>query len=1056
MKPVKLIISAFGPYAETMPEIDFERFNEKGLFLITGDTGAGKTTIFDAICYALYGTTSGTYRDNKNLRSEYADDSVESFVDFYFTHQGKNYHILRKPSYEREKKRGTGTISQKEEVTLYEEGKTPIEGISQVEEAVKSLLSLDVKQFKHVAMIAQGEFWELLNAKTDKRTEILRSIFMTKGYQSIESKLESRMKKAYGVKADTEKSVIQYFNDVKYDGENEKFETLCSRVNNAKSVWNIEEIIEIIESIVKKDEEELLLVESELGLTKEKLDKDKAILARAEDNNKSIERLKQLQEEKASLDLRLDEITEKEILLNKQKIATINIKPIFDKWNDTVGKVNEVEAVISAKEEEVSILKERVEEAINLLNEAEKKKPEEEKLRAKILKAEEESDKYKLRGDLEVSVKELLEKRKNVDLIEDDLKSSEAKIKEDINTLSEKISGLDDMLSKLNNLKVECDNLSSFIRKIDSVLEGKEIEDRATEKERLSKLQNEYAIIRDQYENIKNDADKAEIILNNSRAGLLAKGLVEGEKCPVCGATHHPELAHLSAENISEEEYKALSEKKDNAQKSMNEASLNAENCRVSLEKTEGFLINLVSECLKSEYINEENLDVPLDDMIIMLTKTKDSLNDKLNKMLLDYSILSEDCEDRKNSKVKIEELQSKLEELVKLKEKTGEEKQSIEMDLTKKKTVLNGLSDLEYSDYETYEKEIDKLRQICKNIVNDINEAREKKETVNKSYAELQGQIVSLKDNKIKLNEDVISIKEELDDKVTHEKFLSIEEALLYFASNEDIQKLDDDINNYKQSVNANKIQLEQMVIDSKDKEFIDVTALKEICDEGESEIANIQNRYHLISNRIQNNNEKKKRILERQDSLNDATKEYGQCLKLYNLVKGMTGNGKITLEQYVQAVGFDGIINAANKRLLPMSDGQYELFRQKSSIGYKSNTFLDLEVLDRHTGKRRPVGNLSGGESFKASLSLALGLSDTVSKNTGGIQMDALFVDEGFGTLDKKSIDSAMKILTELSGSNKLVGIISHREELMDIPQKILIDKSRKGSSFKIETGI
>ena len=176
-----------------------------------------------------------------------------------------------------------------------------------------------------------------------------------------------------------------------------------------------------------------------------------------------------------------------------------------------------------------------------------------------------------------------------------------------------------------------------------------------------------------------------------------------------------------------------------------------------------------------------------------------------------------------------------------------------------------------------------------------------------------------------------------------------------------------------------------------------------------------------------------------------------------MYNLVKGQTGKGRVTLEQYIQAAGFDGIIRAANRRLKPMTDGQYELFRLEDSPDRRSSTFLDLEVLDNYTGHRRPVGNLSGGESFKASLALALGLSDTVSSNLGGVQMDALFVDEGFGTLDRKSMESAMDILVSLSGTNKLVGIISHREELMEnIPQQIQVTKTKGGSHISIDTGV
>ena len=251
MRPIKLMISAFGPYAETMPEIDFTQFEERGLFLISGDTGAGKTTIFDAICFALYGTTSGTYRDTKNLRSEYAADGVESYVDFYFTHQGKNYHVWRQPGYERRKLRGTGTVSVKEKAVLYEEGKVPIEGLNNVNAAVIRLLNIDEKQFKQISMIAQGEFWNLLNAKTDERTEILRTIFQTNGYKNIEFRLKDRMDESFRAKMDAQNSIVQYFGDVVTDEDDElapQLEELQRRSSGAGSAWNLAEMLDMIDA----------------------------------------------------------------------------------------------------------------------------------------------------------------------------------------------------------------------------------------------------------------------------------------------------------------------------------------------------------------------------------------------------------------------------------------------------------------------------------------------------------------------------------------------------------------------------------------------------------------------------------------------------------------------------------------------------------------------------------------------------------------------------------------------------------------------------------------
>ncbi len=230
----------------------------------------------------------------------------------------------------------------------------------------------------------------------------------------------------------------------------------------------------------------------------------------------------------------------------------------------------------------------------------------------------------------------------------------------------------------------------------------------------------------------------------------------------------------------------------------------------------------------------------------------------------------------------------------------------------------------------------------------------------------------------------------------------------------------------------------------------------LQQLCDTRKLEIERLRTAASDIGHRLSNNKKAYDNISAKSAELEDSRKAHNIFKRLYELVRGTTGNGKITLEQYIQAAGFDGIIAAANKRLLPMSDGQFELFRQEDSIGKKSSNFLELEVLDNYTGHRRPVGNLSGGESFKASLSLALGLSDTVSSKLGGIQMDALFIDEGFGTLDRKSIDSALDILINLSGANKLVGIISHREELMEaIPQQIKIKKLKDGSHISVENG-
>ena len=346
--------------------------------------------------------------------------------------------------------------------------------------------------------------------------------------------------------------------------------------------------------------------------------------------------------------------------------------------------------------------------------------------------------------------------------------------------------------------------------------------------------------------------------------------------------------------------------------------------------------------------------------------------------------------------------------------------------------------------------KRISELNQLLDSVTR-AREAADKGVTA--IAAELKTLSESLESQKTAEN----SLKEALDKKMAENRFKDISAMNELVVSEDELSSREKEINGYKQAVATNETQLTQAKADAKGKEIVDVAALQELCHQQQLAVDSIRKQENAVSNRLGTNLDKRESIISRRDELERAQKEYGICDRLYKLVRGTTGNGKITLEQYIQAAGFDGIIAAANRRLIPMSDGQFELYRQEDTLGKKSNNFLDLEVLDNSTGHRRPVGNLSGGESFKASMSLALGLSDTVSSNLGGIQMDALFIDEGFGTLDRKSIDSAMDILVNLSGANKLVGVISHREELVEnIPQQIHVAKTKAGSEITIDTGI
>ncbi len=1060
MKPIKLIISAIGPYAGKLPEIKFDAFEEKGLFLISGDTGAGKTTIFDAICFALYGTTSGTYRDTKNLRSEYAKDSAKSYVDFYFSHQGREFHVWRQPSYERQKQRGSGVTLEKENAILYEEGQAPIEGLSQVNNAIRELLHIDEKQFKQIVMIAQGEFRDLLNAKTDQRTEILRTIFLTSGYKSIEYKLKDRMDASFKIKVNAENSIIQHLEDVSANEENELFdelEDLKRRTGRSGSAWNLDEILDVIERLILSDKERLKCTKEDLKKAEKELNKNNEGLALAKTNNSFIEKRDKLEKEKEELEKRKTEIDEIIRLLDKQKKATRNVNPSYAAWTKKCEEVSLTGKQIKATESNLETAKIAVKRAEDALDDAKKQEPEVDKLKQTISRIDDEEQKYQQKEDLERRQKELGELDKNISTREAELNECEKSLKEKIKDLNKTVKELKGKPAELTEAKNESDKLTELLTDLDEIIDN-QIPEREKRKMILSKKQKVFLYTREKYEEANGRREEAEHILEDSRAGILAKKLVEGQKCPVCGSVHHPEPAELKEASISEDDFKQLQEEETELQEKKNNANTEAEKAKTSLEEFEGQLRITILDCIESPLLDMDMEEESLEELIKVVKEAKTQVEMMSKENIKKCNSLDKDCKTLKKAEKDLETAQGEeTEKLNSKKEAFDEDKQKIKQELTETRATLKTLEKLSFPDWKTAKKERKQAETKKKKILDDIAKAEDEKKKADINVTAAQSELKTLNGSLKQQKNDEETLRKKLNKEVSANGFSSVEEMLEYVVNEDDITLTDKVINEYNQAVATNKKQLSDAESDAKGKKVIDIEALKVICDEQSANVDIIRKNCNNSENRIRTNEEKQKSILDRREELEKARKENAICQRLYNLVKGTTGNGKITLEQYIQAAGFDGIIAAANRRLLPMSDGQYELYRQEDSLGKRSNNFLDLEVLDNYTGHRRPVGNLSGGESFKASLSLALGLSDTVSSNLGGVQMDALFVDEGFGTLDRKSIDSAMEILINLTGSNKLVGIISHREELMEnIPQQIKVRKTKDGSQITVECGL
>lgn len=1081
MKPTKLVMQAFGTYAE-QTEIDFTQFEEKGLFLICGDTGAGKTTIFDAISYALYGEASGSYRDTKNLKSEYVDKKVESFVDFYFTHQGKDYHVCRKPSFKYTNRNGKPD-EQAEKVTFYQPDGTTLEGAKNVDGtkekpgAIPQLLNMDAGQFMQVAMIAQGEFWKLLNAKTNERTEILRTIFQTDAYKKLELKLKNRMDVSFAARKEKEQSISQSFREVKVepaeisegisgilaedlaeDSEEQPrsvVQRICDlqeKLQDSKAVWNIEEMLTLLQAIIGEDTEKAKQKETVLVQAEEELQKLQGTLVSAKDNNAILERYARTKEEREVLESQKGLFEERRIQLDRTKQATYKVKPEYDAWSAKEHEWERTKQLITDGAQTLADCQTRAGMADAKVKETEALRPEAEQCQKIVDKVREEEPRYKEREMLQHELGQIQLQLAAQEQQEVELGTAEQTLQKRIGELQEQQAMWKEEPQQLAQAQAAHDKLLDSQKKTESIAKNLIPAWRRKQQE-LEEAQREYRKNQDAYESAKEAFTHADRLYRANLVGILASDLAEGDPCPVCGATHHEKLATLVEASVTAEqckELKAVEEKKLDA---FNQATASASSLRAVVQAKELQLKEQIRGCMTPAFIGGVEA---LEELLVIFERQRAKLVDAVAQSREQMDTLQQNCEKLREVEAMLARAQgTEMARLAEQRKSLVEERQSLIAKQAASQATLAALQTLSYPDWEAAMQAGNHALARVTEIQTALDTAAKEKKSADEAVARVQASIATQKQALEQQKSDAQMLKQRLNEKLTACQFASVEEMQAQVATDAEIHAEETKLADYDKKVTEVAARLSQLE-QEQDARHRTLVALEQLQQEHTSkrvQVETLRTALQAITFRIQNNCEKQQNIRAQQVAYEKAKKENDTSYRLYTLVSGQTRNGKITFEQYIQAAGFDSILQAANRHLLPMSDNQFQLYRQTNAVGKQTNTFLDLEVLDISTGKRRPVGNLSGGESFKASLSLALGLSDTIAENRGGIQMDALFVDEGFGTLDSKSLEETKDALLSMSGENKLVGIISHRDELMDIPQKLRVTKGRGGSRIQME---
>ena len=1058
MKPMKLIISAFGPYAGTMPAIEFSEFESDGLFLISGETGAGKTTIFDAISFALFGETSGSFKNNKYLKSEFADQGTESYVDFYFSHQGKDCHIRREPSHMRPK-RGGGMTEEKEKAVLYLAADVPVEGVKAVNQQIAELLNLDFRQFKQVAMIAQGEFWHLLNAKTEERTQILRNIFLTDGYRRMEGRLSDLQKESFVQREDARKAILQFLEGVKAEPETElmrSLEEFVLRMEDTKTLWNLEEIFEMIDWIIAGDRMQAGARKEEAAAVEKRLRDIRAQITAAEGSNALFADARKHEAAVKALEGKQEAVAQARKKADLCAKATNRVLPLYRAYLEQAQSVAGLRADIQRKTGEHRSAAEDAGKAERELQAAKAKESIASDYGMAVNEIRTQEESYRQR---DIAVKHAAAHKASFEQAEqsvrrmEDEKRQQAELLKRLEQQAAELKDSAEMAWKSGQQLERCRELSRHagdLQEAVAKLLGEERQLREKRKAAAAKIK--------AWETASQRRTHAETLLDGCRAGILAQLLRDGEACPVCGSREHPQPAHLPEESVTEEQLQSCQEQEEAARAAKEEAVRKAETAGSAFQAKADHMRMELLDLLEHAPVQAE--DRPTEDW--------QANGELLRGISLRLKQAQEAAETeyrrQEHRKQSLEEVSGRAQgirdtALPELEQRMGKARQDLEaarLAMAEDETTLKALKGLKYESWEQAEGEMKRMASEMAGIQKAMEQAQQMSEAAAKRETELRTELAAWKQSLAKA-EQTCGEKQERYEEERGKFFASEELFQRYISTPQAIDTLQRRIADYESNLKAARSLLAEAQNKLRGREFIRLDEHRQKEAELDAAYRQAAKAFHIVEGRIQGNLEIREKIAAKSAAYERAYRENRMHRRLYELVSGKIpgSSAKITLEQYIQTAGFDSIIAAANKRLVPMSDGQFELCRKQNPDSRKSKEILDLEVLDNFTGTRRPVGNLSGGESFKASLSLALGLSDTVSQHLGGIQMDALFIDEGFGTLDKKSIDGAMEILMDLSGKGKLVGVISHREELIEsIPQQIHVTKTRDGSTFTVET--
>ena len=1087
MKPIQLTMQAFGSYGKKTV-IDFTK-PDQNLFLITGDTGAGKSTIFDAIVFALYGEASSVVnkKNGTELQSQFSENSVEPFVELVFSEregsEDVHYTVRRVPKHIRPLKRGTGFKEESGSVSLIMPDGMEYPS-KETDKKLEEIVGLTKGQFMQVAMIAQGEFMALLRAKSDEKKVIFRRLFNTELYQDIVDELAKRRKDKQGkiaqiktacqtevghiIVPETEISEKTETGAAEKADDAAETDDSCSRKIHLK---DLKDRILKSERLSLADMEALL---QELQRTCEQL-KEKVKHSeerRNQLNQDYLERrdasakAEQLQERFKELDLAERELAECEKeknlvekwqLLTGQIEAAWDVQAVWQRYQDVKQQLEATEKALKSHEQALPEAEENYGQSKKALQQA--KAAQEQALTeySKILE--------RVEKDLKSFAKIAAAKQAAAEAgkMAEAASRQEKEAADSLNLLEEQEKQWQQQAEKLSDTDSRAAILLGQQREIRDMAENlknwqREEENCYRQRQTAGNAQTAYIQAQDIYIRENEVYTQASSAFFDAQAGILAKKLQPGQPCPVCGSVEHPHPHQMERASLTKEELDVLAQKLQKLQKQREKKSNQAGAAAAALEASErschqmGEQLYRKAQAYDNGGKNCETVDA------------NDAFDSQwLAKQLKRWQREWQDRDsqlqnDRKNLlqlKRLMEDAVSKKKALSEKKEKAGQQLSQIKVRLAAAEAALENMETSTYYESETTAREI-------------LTKASEKKSDSDRNYKCCEKAEQEDGNRKERTEERIHQLRQSLpsqqeacsERKTAYEQIMENRQltetqwqSLTKHYTKEDRQRLAEQINRWQEKkIAAERLkEASEAAIGNCMKPDMEQLLLQQ--NEAEAAWKKEQEVYDRYTEIYKTNLKVYEALMPKMNERSRIMEEHRRLDDLYNLLAGKVTGSRMDIETYVQRYYLERILYAANRRFLEMSVGQFELrMCDITKAGEGRNRGLDLMVYSNVTGKEREVRTLSGGESFMAALSLALGMADQIQQSSSAIHLDMMFIDEGFGSLDSHSRDQAVRVLQQMAGGSKLIGIISHVSELkQEIEDQLIVSKNEDGSSVR-----